>query len=117
MANRKSVFAGFYFPLAISALALDPASQHEPAAGTSSCTTPFAKTIRNLRETLEALTNFGDGGHQPGQLYGVKSIATDSKGNLYTTETYEDKRVQRFIYKDIGPVRRGSQGVVWPGRG
>jgi DNA-binding beta-propeller fold protein YncE len=66
-----------------------------------------------LRETLEELTNFGDGGRQPGQFYGVHSIATDSKGNLYTTETYEGKRVQKFVYKGIGTVA-GSQGVLWP---
>jgi DNA-binding beta-propeller fold protein YncE len=67
-----------------------------------------------LRDTLEELTNFGDGGRQPGQFYGVHSIATDSKGNLYTTETYEGKRVQRFVYKGIGEVAEGSQGVPWP---
>jgi hypothetical protein len=67
-----------------------------------------------LRETLEELTTFGDGGRQPGQFYGVHSIATDSKGNLYTTETYEGKRVQKFIYKGIGTVAAGSQGVLWP---
>src|SRR6266496_3793383 len=67
-----------------------------------------------LRETLEELTNFGDGGRQPGQFYGVHSIATDSRGNLYTTETYEGKRVQKFVYKGIGTVPRGSQGVPWP---
>ena len=66
------------------------------------------------RETLAELTNFGDGGRQPGQFYGVHSIATDSKGNLYTTETYEGKRLQRFAYKGIGEVAEGSQGVPWP---
>jgi len=66
-----------------------------------------------LRETLEEISNFGDGGRQPGQFYAVHSIATDSKGNLYTTETYEGKRVQRFVYKGIGPVAP-SQGVLWP---
>jgi len=70
-----------------------------------------------VRETLEELTSFGDGGRQPGQFFGVHSIATDSKGNLYTTETYEGKRLQKFIYKGIAPVRRGSQGVVWPRSG
>ena len=40
----------------------------------------------------EILTSFGDGGRQPGQFFGVHSIATDSKGNIYTTETYEGKR-------------------------
>ena len=67
-----------------------------------------------LRDTLEELTNFGDGGRQPGQFYGVHSIATDSKGNLYTTETYEGKRVQKFVYKGIGTVVAGEQGVLWP---
>jgi DNA-binding beta-propeller fold protein YncE len=67
-----------------------------------------------LRETLEELTNFGDGGRQPGQFFGVHSIATDSKGNLYTTETYEGKRLQKFVYKGIGTVAAGEQGVTWP---
>jgi hypothetical protein len=67
-----------------------------------------------LRETLEELTSFGDGGRQPGQFYGVHSIASDSKGNLYTTETYEGKRVQKFIYKGISSQARGYQGVPWP---
>jgi DNA-binding beta-propeller fold protein YncE len=68
-----------------------------------------------LRDTLEELTSFGNGGRQPGQFYGVHSIATDSKGNLYTTETYEGKRAQKFVYKGIGSVPR-YQGVVWPKR-
>jgi DNA-binding beta-propeller fold protein YncE len=67
-----------------------------------------------LRDTLEELTAFGDGGRQPGQFYGVHSIATDSKGNVYTTETYEGKRLQKFVAKGVGPVRRGDQGVLWP---
>ena len=66
------------------------------------------------RDTLQELTSFGDGGRQPGQFYGVHSIATDSKGNLYTTETYEGKRVQRFVNKGIGMVAEGPQGVIWP---
>jgi DNA-binding beta-propeller fold protein YncE len=69
-----------------------------------------------LRETLEELTAFGDGGRQPGQFYGVHSIATDSKGNLYTTETYEGKRLQKFVFKGVGSVPRGYQGVLWPRR-
>ena len=69
-----------------------------------------------VRETLEEITSFGDGGRQPGQFYGVHSIAADSKGNFYTTETYEGKRVQKFVYKGIGSVPRGYQGVLWPKR-
>jgi hypothetical protein len=67
-----------------------------------------------LRKTLEVLTSFGDGGRQPGQFYAVHSIATDSKGNIYTTETYEGKRVQKFVYKGMGPIPAKNQGVVWP---
>jgi DNA-binding beta-propeller fold protein YncE len=67
-----------------------------------------------VRETLQEVTNFGDGGRQPGQFFGVHSIATDSKGNIYTTEKYEGKRVQEFVYKGIGAVPAGDQGVIWP---
>jgi DNA-binding beta-propeller fold protein YncE len=71
--------------------------------------------IRVLRrDTLEELTSFGDGGRQPGQFYAVHSIAADSKGNLYTTETYEGKRVQKFSYKGLKAVSKREQGTVWP---
>ncbi len=66
------------------------------------------------RSSLEVLTSFGQGGRQPGEFYGVHSIATDSQGNIYTTETYRGQRVQRFIYKGLAPVTTKDQGVVWP---
>ena len=66
------------------------------------------------RENLEHLTSFGDGGRQPGQFFGAHSITVDSQGNIYTTETYEGKRVQKFVYKGMGPVTPQNQGVVWP---
>ena len=68
------------------------------------------------RDTMTELTSFGRGGRQPSEFFGVHSIAVDSKGNIYTTETYEGKRVQKFNYKGIGKVRAGDQGVVWPKR-
>jgi DNA-binding beta-propeller fold protein YncE len=67
-----------------------------------------------LRSTLEVLTTFGDGGRQPGQFFGVHNIATDSMGNLYTTETYTGARVQRFLYRGLGPVEQADRGVPWP---
>jgi DNA-binding beta-propeller fold protein YncE len=67
------------------------------------------------RDTLELLSSFGDGGRQPGQFFAVHSIGTDSKGNLYTTETYEGRRVQKFVFKGVTTVPR-HQGVVWPGK-
>ncbi|MBM3759956.1 MAG: hypothetical protein FJW36_06880 [Acidobacteria bacterium] len=68
------------------------------------------------RSSLEVLTAFGDGGRQPGQFYAVHSIATDSKGNIYTTETYRGQRLQKFVFKGVAPVTKKDQGVVWPGR-
>jgi DNA-binding beta-propeller fold protein YncE len=67
-----------------------------------------------LRESLEILTSFGDGGRQPGAFYAVHSIATDSKGNVFTTETYRGQRVQKFVYKGLAPVTKKDQGVLWP---
>ncbi|HJO37529.1 MAG: hypothetical protein QGF21_11125 [Vicinamibacterales bacterium] len=67
-----------------------------------------------LRDTLEELTTFGQGGRYPGMFFGVHSIATDSAGNIYTTETYEGKRLQKFVYKGMGPVRERNQGPPWP---
>ena len=66
------------------------------------------------RESLEILTNFGDGGRNPGQFFAVHNIATDSDGNLYTTETYEGKRLQKFKYMGMGPVTVMDQGTPWP---
>ncbi len=65
------------------------------------------------RDSLDLLTSFGTGGRQPGQFYGVHSIAVDSLGNLYTTETWEGKRLQKFVFKGVGRVTT-NQGVVWP---
>jgi DNA-binding beta-propeller fold protein YncE len=68
------------------------------------------------RQSLTELTSFGDGGRQPGQFYAVHSIATDSKGNVYTTETYRGQRLQKFVYKGLAPVAKPNQGTVWPTR-
>jgi DNA-binding beta-propeller fold protein YncE len=66
------------------------------------------------RQSLTELTSFGDGGRQPGQFYAVHSIATDSKGNVYTTETYRGQRLQKFVYKGLASVTKQNQGTVWP---
>ena len=66
------------------------------------------------RQSLELLTSIGDGGRQPGLFFGVHSVATDSQGNLYSTETYEGKRLQKFVFKGLGPVPQQNQGAAWP---
>ena len=35
---------------------------------------------------------------------------------LSTTETWEGKRLQKFVYKGIGNVMAANQGVLWPKR-
>ncbi len=66
------------------------------------------------RETLEILTTFGDGGRAPGLFFAVHSIATDSKGNIYTTETYDGRRLQKFVYQGLKAVTAENSGAPWP---
>ena len=67
------------------------------------------------RATMEVLYSFGDGGRQPGQFFAVHSIDTDSQGNIYTTETYEGKRLQKFTFMGMGSVPPGPDYVsTWP---
>jgi DNA-binding beta-propeller fold protein YncE len=54
------------------------------------------------RDTLEIAGDFGDGGRYPGTFYSVGSVAVDSKGNIYTGENLEGKRVQKFVLKGGG---------------
>ena len=66
------------------------------------------------RQSLEVLYSFGDGGRQPGLFFAVHSIATDSSGNIYTTETYEGTRIQKFTYRGMGANPGGDMGAAWP---
>ena len=104
--NRETLGSGSTWDVAFSR---DPQQKYMYLADGEN-----AKVHVILRDTLELLTSFGEGGRQPGAFYGVHSIATDSKGNLYTTETYRGQRVQRFVYKGLAPVTKKDQGVVWP---
>ena len=49
------------------------------------------------RSTLQEIGSFGSGGRYPGQFYGLHSIAVDSRGNVYTGESLEGKRVQKWV--------------------
>jgi DNA-binding beta-propeller fold protein YncE len=50
------------------------------------------------RRTLRLAGEFGRAGHWAGQFYGAHNLAVNSKGDLFITETYEGKRVQKFRY-------------------
>lgn len=66
------------------------------------------------RATMDILTTFGDGGRQPGLFFAVHSIATDSKGNIYTTETYDGRRLQKFVQQGMKAVEQDNRGAPWP---
>jgi hypothetical protein len=66
------------------------------------------------RASMKELYWFGGGGRQPGQFYAVHSVVTNSKGDIYTTETYRGQRVQKFVYKGLIKlselVKKGTVG-------
>ena len=66
------------------------------------------------RDTLDVISQVGSGGRYPGHFYGVGSVAVDSKGNLYTGETYEGKRLQKFVYKGLGAKPAAGPGREQP---
>ena len=53
----------------------------------------------------QTVGSFGDGGRYPGTFYSVGSVAVDSKGNIYTGENLEGKRVQKFMPKGGGTMQ------------
>ncbi|HQZ12028.1 MAG TPA: hypothetical protein PK286_04015 [Devosia sp.] len=66
------------------------------------------------RKSMKELYTFGYGGRQPGMFLGVHSIAVDSKGNIYTTETYTGKRLQKFVNMGEAAVPGASGVAPWP---
>jgi hypothetical protein len=67
------------------------------------------------RETMQEVSTLGTGGRYAGQFQAIHSIDTDSQGNIYATETYEGRRLHKFIYMGIGDAPR-HQGAAWPRR-
>jgi DNA-binding beta-propeller fold protein YncE len=59
-----------------------------------------------LREPMTVLNHIGDGGRYPGQFYGAHNVSLDSKGNIYTVETYSGARLQKFTYKGQAAVAK-----------
>lgn len=68
------------------------------------------------RQTLDEISTLGDGGRYPGQFFAIHSVATDSKGNLYTVESLEGKRLQKFVFKGVATGPK-DQGVTWAKKG
>ena len=66
------------------------------------------------RATMQELGTFGRGGRYPGHFFSAHSIATDSQGNVYTTETYQGKRVQKFVYMGVRNSMTHDLGAPYP---
>jgi hypothetical protein len=60
--------------------------------------------VRILRRSdLELIGEFGRGGRQIGNFTRVHNIAVDSRGNIYTTEAADGRRIQRFLFQGVLP--------------
>ena len=57
-----------------------------------------------LRDTGSILDSFGRNGRQAGSFHWIHNLAVDSKGNVYTAEVDSGKRVQKFVFKGVGPA-------------
>jgi sugar lactone lactonase YvrE len=57
-------------------------------------------------ETPKILGGFGSQGHNAGNFTLLHMIAVDSKGNLYTSETVDGRRLQKFVPKGNISTRR-----------
>lgn len=66
------------------------------------------------RASMEELATFGRGGRYPGHFFSVHSITNDSQGNLYTTETYQGKRLQKFVNMGMRTVTTHDRGAPYP---
>jgi hypothetical protein len=53
----------------------------------------------------EVVGTYGRFGRNAGQFYGVHNVAIDSRGNVFTSEVFEGKRIQRWRVTNGAPVR------------
>jgi sugar lactone lactonase YvrE len=56
------------------------------------------------RKTLSPLDSFGRLGVAPGEFYVLHHMTTDTKGNLYTSEVEDGRRIQKFVFKGLAPM-------------
>ena len=53
------------------------------------------------RKTLRALDSFGRPGIAPGEFDVLHHMTTDNKGNLYSSEVEDGRRIQKFVFKGL----------------
>jgi DNA-binding beta-propeller fold protein YncE len=57
------------------------------------------------RKTLQPLDSFGRPGVAPGEFYVLHHMTTDTKGNLYTSEVEDGRRIQKWVFKGLSSAR------------
>ena len=61
------------------------------------------------RKTGKTLGSFGGNGKYAGQFHWINAIGMDSKGNIYTGEVEEAKRIQKFVRRHRIQPRLGGR--------
>jgi DNA-binding beta-propeller fold protein YncE len=61
------------------------------------------------RKTLQPLDSFGRPGVGPGEFFVLHHMTTDSKGNLYTSEVQDGRRIQKFALKGFTSAQRSDK--------
>ena len=51
----------------------------------------------SIRKDAAVAGSFGGNGRYAGQLHWIDAVAVDSKGNVYTGEVEDGKRIQKFV--------------------
>jgi DNA-binding beta-propeller fold protein YncE len=58
------------------------------------------------------LAQFGQPGHMAGEFTFLHTVAVDSRGNLYTAETVDGRRIQKFTLVEAGALEAADGGAV-----
>jgi len=61
------------------------------------------------RKTQQPVDSFGRPGVAPGEFFVLHHMTTDSKGNLYTSEVQDGRRIQKFVLKGFTSVPRSDR--------
>jgi len=61
------------------------------------------------RKTLQPIDSFGRPGAGPGEFFVLHHMTTDSKGNLYTSEVQDGRRIQKFVLKGFTATARSDR--------
>ncbi len=61
------------------------------------------------RKTLQPLDSFGRPGVGPGEFFVLHHMTTDSKGNLYTSEVQDGRRIQKFALRGFTSTQRSDK--------